>query len=137
MLICHKDISNYIDNNLPKEKVDGWRGVSGRFKHTTLHNNFAQMYEIISAVIKKDPDFWKDFVSKYKPQLEDLKERYVANGLIDGKDTEGVNSAIYGCYPLHPVSTFILPRLSEKLLKTKEPCLLFVLSGKAYSVFFP
>ena len=53
MLICHKDIANYIDNNLPKEKVDGWRGVSGRFKHTTLHNNFAQMYEIISAVIKK------------------------------------------------------------------------------------
>ncbi len=73
MLICHKDISNYIDNNLPKEKVDGWRGVirSG-FKHTTLHNNFAQML-IISAVIKKNPDFWKEFVSKYKPQFEDLQ----------------------------------------------------------------
>lgn len=134
MLICHKDISNYIDNNLPKEKVDGWRGVSGRFKHTTLHNNFAQMYEIISAVIKKDPDFWKDFVSKYKPQLEDLKERYVANGLIDGKDTEGVNSAIYGCYPLHPVSTFILPRLSEKVAQNERTLFTFLSSQEKHTL---
>ena len=134
MLICHKDISNYIDNNLPKEKVDGWRGVSGRFKHTTLHNNFAQMYEIISAVIKKDPDFWKDFVSKYKPQLEDLKERYVANGLIDGKDTEGVNSAIYGCYPLHPISTFILPRLSEKVAQNERTLFTFLSSQEKHTL---
>lgn len=134
MLICHKDISNYIDNNLPKEKVDGWRGVSGRFKHTTLHNNFAQMYEIISAVIKKDPDFWKDFVSKYKPQLEDLKERYVSNGLIDGKDTEGVNSAIYGCYPLHPISTFILPRLSEKVAQNERTLFTFLSSQEKHTL---
>lgn len=54
LLICHKDIANYIDDGLPKEKIDGWRGVSGRFKHINLHNNYAQMYEIISAVIKKE-----------------------------------------------------------------------------------
>ena len=31
MLISHKEIANYIDK-LPKQKVDGWRGVSERFK---------------------------------------------------------------------------------------------------------
>ena len=38
MLISHKEISNYIDV-LPKQKVDGWRGVSERLlssKKTTL-----------------------------------------------------------------------------------------------------
>ncbi len=134
MLICHKDISNYIDNNLPKEKVDGWRGVSGRFKHTTLHNNFAQMYEIIAAVIKKDPEFWKEFVAKYSAQLEDLKERYVANGLIDGKNADGVNSAIYGCYPLHPVSTFILPRLSEKVAQNERTLFTFLSSQEKHTL---
>ena len=39
MLISHKEISNYIDK-LPKEKTDGWRGVSERFKHIHLNNNF-------------------------------------------------------------------------------------------------
>lgn len=134
MLICHKDISNYIDNNLPKEKVDGWRGVSGRFKHTTLHNNFAQMYEIISAVIKKEPGFWKKFVSIHKLQFEDLKERYIANGLIDGKDIDGVNSAIYGCYPLHPVSTFILPRLSEKVAQNERTLFTFLSSQEKHTL---
>ena len=42
MLISHKEISNYIDK-LPKEKTDGWRGVSERFKHIHLNNNFSHM----------------------------------------------------------------------------------------------
>ena len=41
MLISHKEISNYIDK-LPKQKVDGWRGVSERFQHIHLNNNFRQ-----------------------------------------------------------------------------------------------
>lgn len=134
MLICHKDIANYIDNNLPKEKVDGWRGVSGRFKHTTLHNNFSQMYEIISAVIKKDKKFWGKFKKNFAPQFEELKKRYVANGLIDGKDEEGVNAAVYGCYPLHPISTFILPRLSEKVAQNERTLFTFLSSPEKYTL---
>lgn len=134
MLICHKDIANYIDNNLPKDKVDGWRGVSGRFKHATLHNNFAQMYEIISAVIKKEPASWNTFASEFKAKFEDLKDRYVANGLIDGKDTASVDSAIYGCYPLHPISTFILPRLSEKVAQNERTLFTFLSSQEKHTL---
>ena len=134
MLICHKDIANYIDNNLPKDKVDGWRGVSGRFKHTTLHNNFSQIYEIISAVIKKEPAFWDSFTSEFKAKFEDLKERYVSNGLIDGKDATSVDSAIYGCYPLHPISTFILPRLSEKVAQNERTLFTFLSSQEKHTL---
>jgi len=134
MLICHKDIANYIDNQLPKEKVDGWRGVSGRFKHTNLHNNFAQMYEIISAVIKKDPAFWDSFVAEHKAQFEELEKKYTTNGLIDSVSTEGVRSAIYGCYPLHPVSTFILPRLSEKVAQNERTLFTFLSSEDKHTL---
>lgn len=134
MLICHKDIANYIDNQLPKEKVDGWRGVSGRFKHTTLHNNFAQMYEIISAVIKKDPAFWDSFVVEHKVQFEELEKKYTANGLIDNTSVAGVRSAIYGCYPLHPVSTFILPRLSEKVAQNERTLFTFLSSEDKHTL---
>ena len=128
MLICHKDIANYIDNQLPKEKVDGWRGVSGRFKHTNLHNNFTQMYEIISEVIKKDSGFWKDFVSNHKLQFEELENRYTSTGLLEGSSSEGIQAAVYGCYPLHPVSTFILPRLSEKVAQNERTLFTFLSS---------
>ena len=134
MLICHKDIANYIDNQLPKEKVDGWRGVSGRFKHTNLHNNFAQMYEIISAVIKKDAAFWDSFVAEHKAQFEELEKKYTSNGLIDNTSAEGVRSAIYGCYPLHPVSTFILPRLSEKVAQNERTLFTFLSSEDKHTL---
>ncbi|MCR5796542.1 MAG: hypothetical protein K6G63_01295, partial [Eubacterium sp.] len=58
ILICHKDIENYIDDGLSQDKVDGWRGISGRFEHLVLSNNFHQMYEIISNTINKKNRKW-------------------------------------------------------------------------------
>lgn len=134
MLICHKDIANYIDNSLPKEKVDGWRGVSGRFKHINLHNNFSQMYEIISAVIKKDKAFWNTFCKENKDRFDDLIRRFTANGVLDDKDEKMVQTAIKGCYPLHPISTFILPRLSEKVAQNERTLFTFLSSDQKYTL---
>lgn len=134
MLICHKDIANYIDNNLPKEKVDGWRGVSGRFKHINLHNNFSQMYEIISEVILKKQPAWNTFVEEHMPKFDDLKHRFTTNGLLDSKDEECVKSAIIGCYPLHPISTFVLPRLSEKVAQNERTLFTFLSSEEKFSL---
>lgn len=128
LLISHKEISNYIDGNLSKEKVDGWRGVSGRFKHVHLYNNFSQMYEVISQVIKKEDEFWETYVRKNKNKFEELTNRFTRNGLLNIKDKNEVYNAIYGCYPLHPVSTFILPRLSEKVAQNERTSFTFLSS---------
>lgn len=126
LLICHKDIANYIDSNLPKEKVDGWRGVSGRFKQINLHDNYAQMYEIISQVITKQPKFWTKFRADNKDRFDDLVRRFTANRLLDANNDTEVEFAIYGCYPLHPISTFILPRLSEKVAQNERTLFTFL-----------
>jgi len=123
MLISHKDISNYIDDNLPKDKVDGWRGVSGRFKHISLRNNFSQMYEIISAVIKKDKGFWEIFCEENNSQFEDIERRFVLNGILEA---DIAKTAVRDCYPLHPISTFILPRLSEKIAQNERTLFTFL-----------
>jgi len=134
MLISHKDIANYIDKNLPKDKVDGWRGVSGRFKHINLHNNFPQMYEIISAVIKKDSDFWADYCQKNEIRFTDLVERFRANGILDKNDNATAQIAVKGCYPLHPISTFILPRLSEKVAQNERTLFTFLSSDNKHTL---
>lgn len=134
MLISHKDIANYIDKNLPKDKVDGWKGVSGRFKHLNLHNNFSQMYEIISAVIKKDTAFWADFCEVNESYFKSLIERFIANGILDKKDKETSQIAVTGCYPLHPISTFILPRLSEKVAQNERTLFTFLSSDNKYTL---
>ncbi|AII59477.1 hypothetical protein X793_03835 [Dehalococcoides mccartyi CG4] len=135
LLICHKDIANYIDTNLPKERVDGWRGVSGRFKHINLHNNYVQMYEIISEVIKKENRFWKQYKRENKEQFNDLVRRFTDNRLLDANNKVEVELAIYGCYPLHPISTFILPRLSEKVAQNERTLFTFLSAEDKYTLY--
>lgn len=113
MLISHKEISNYIDK-LPKEKTDGWRGVSERFKHIHMNNNFSQTYEIISSVIQHKEPIWGTFCDEHARDFEALFSRYQKHQMF--MDAQGeIETAIRGCFPLHPVSTFILPRLSERV----------------------
>ncbi|MCC8195209.1 MAG: restriction endonuclease subunit S [Ruminococcus sp.] len=130
MLISHKEIANYIDK-LPKQKVDGWRGVSERFKHIHLNNNFSQTYEIISSVIQKEPILWNQFQIDHKSDFEDITRRYISHPLFSENKDE-LKTALYGCYPLHPVSTFILPRLSERIAQNERTLFTF-LSASGYS----
>lgn len=125
MLISHKEISNYIDK-LPKNKVDGWRGVSERFKHIHLNNNFTQTYEIIGSAIQKNEKLWLKFIDKSEAYFSDVITRYEKHNLFSDVDNDEIKKTIYGCYPLHPVSTFILPRLSERVAQNERTLFTFI-----------
>lgn len=131
MLISHKEISNYIDT-LPKQKLDGWRGVSERFKHIHLNNDFSQIYEIIASVIKHDPSKWNSFCARYKDNFESFYRIYHEHHVFKNMTESQLNNVIYDCYPLHPISTFILPRLSEKVAQNERTLFTF-LSSKGIS----
>ena len=115
LLISHKEIANYIDK-LPKQKTDGWRGISERFKHVHLNDNFSEMYEIISQAIEKDGDLWKNFRKKHEENFN----KFYSSELEKN------------CYPLHRVSNYILPRLSEKIAQNERTLFTF-LSAKGKS----
>ena len=131
MLISHKEIANYLDK-LPKQKLDGWRGVSDRFSHIHLNNNFAQTYSIIAAVINKNPAQWQAFCAAHQKQFAALSSEYLQNTMFSDVTEEEYTKLIYGCYPLHPVSTFILPRLSERVAQNERTLFTF-LSAKGVS----
>lgn len=124
MLISHKEISNYIDK-LPKEKTDGWRGVSERFKHIHMNNNFTQTYEIISSVIQHKEPLWGCFCDTYTRDFDALFARYQNHQMFTDSKGE-IDTAIKGCFPLHPVSTFILPRLSERVAQNERTLFTFL-----------
>ena len=125
MLISHKEIANYIDV-LPKQKTDGWRGVSERFLHVHLNNNFSQTYEIIESVIQKDSKRWTSFCKKHERKFESLLDRYVSHPIFQDMDDIEISKTISGCYPLQPVSTFILPRLSERVAQNERTLFTFL-----------
>jgi len=125
MLISHKEIVNYIDV-LPKQKVDGWRGVSERFLHVRLSNNFSQTYEIIKSVIQKDVLLWEKFIKKHRKLFDVFEERYLTHPIFSGMSESDIKKTVAGCYPLHPVSTFILPRLSERVAQNERTLFTFL-----------
>lgn len=129
LLICHKEIENYIDI-LPKQKVDGWKGVSERFRHIHLYNNYSEVYSLIRAAIIKNPDEWEKFSSKNKAQFENLKNIWFGSNfrLFSNLDCNAGQTILFGCYPLHPVTSYILPRLSEKVAQNERTLFTF-LSG--------
>lgn len=128
LLITHKQIENYIDI-LPRDKVDGWRGISGRFSHIQMHNDFSQTYEIISQAIIKNDDLWPNFYKKHENMFLDSKAKFSSNLMFAECDTKGLEAAVIGCYPLHPITTFMLPRLSEKVAQNERTLFTF-LSGQ-------
>lgn len=125
LLICHKEIANYI-NKLPKEKTDGWRGVSERFKHIQLTNNFAQIYEVVSKVIKKDQAKWAKFLLAHKDLFQGWQDKYGKSRMFADVDDKELCQVFECCYPLHPVSLFLLPRLSEKIAQNERTLFTFL-----------
>ena len=125
LLISHKEISNYIDK-LPKQKVDGWRGISERFEHILLNNNFTQIYEIISSVIQKDKTLWNMFLSNNERFFSETYSTYEKHDLFSDLPKIEFKKTIEKCYPLHPVSMFILPRLSERIAQNERTLFTFL-----------
>lgn len=129
VLICHKEIENYIDI-LPKQKVDGWKGVSERFQHIHLHNNYSEIYGLIEAAIIKDKEKWNLFRNQHEAEFKVLKAEWFGkqSTLFSNEPTTTQGSILYGAYPLHPTTTYILPRLSEKVAQNERTLFTF-LSG--------
>lgn len=133
LLILHKEIENYIDQ-LPKQKVDGWRGVSERFAHVVMQSDYKQTYEVISHAIRKSPQLWLDFQKKNQLRFEFLENIYTHSTLFKDCDQGEIRQIIYGGYPLHPVSTFILPRLSELLAQNERTMFTFLAGSDYYTL---
>ncbi len=127
MLISHQSILNYVDN-LPKSKVDSWKAVSDRFKQIELNTSASQMYEITARVIKKDDAWFAHYAEEHKDKFSTLQDKWSGKKLFSELTQKELKNVIWGCYPLDPVSTFLLPRISEKVAQNERTLFTFLSS---------
>lgn len=133
LLISHKEIANYIDK-LPKQKTDGWRGVSERFKHIHLSDDYEQTYGIIGTAIQKDEDKWQNFQQEYAGKFNELEMLYDQHDILKEFSAKEKLEFILSCYPLHPVTTFILPRLAEKIAQNERTLFTFLSADSRFTL---
>lgn len=125
LLICHKGISNYIDSTLPRDRADGWRGVSGRFLEVEVSGDDDQAYELMAAAVVKDPAAVEGWLSE-GTRREDLARaalRMVESGLVL-PESEALLAE--GCFPLHPVTAYLLPRISSRVAQNERTLFTFL-----------
>lgn len=135
LMILHKEIENYIDK-LSKQKVDGWRGVAERFAHVVLQTDYSQTYEVIAHAIKKKTSLWHSFLNVHQAFFTSLMKTYQGSLAFKECTEKELKDVVYGCYPLHPITTFILPRISEKVAQNERTLFTFIAGDDRYTLPF-
>ncbi len=125
LLISHKHISNYIDL-LPKQKIDAWRAVSERFKTVEMHNQSSQVYEVISRAIKHDRKGFNEFTQVHSVRFDAMYSWAKSTPTFAELTDEELRDVVRDCYPLHPITTFLLPRISEKVAQNERTIFTFL-----------
>lgn len=130
LLISHKSLTNYIEQNLPKNKLDGWMGVSGRFTHHYLLGNLGQMFEMTATVIEQHEPFWSKFKADNRENFNLMHVFSKSQGYYnDELEQHRVN-----CYPLHPATVFLLITLSEKIAQNERTLFTFLTTNQKYTL---
>jgi len=133
MLISHKSIENYI-GRLSKVKVDAWKAVSNRFKSISISNEENEIYDMVSTVLDRDEKAFDCFVNQYSAFFDKL--RLVVekdHAFSDIRKIMGDKVAL-SCYPLHPYTLLLLPRISELVAQNERTIFTFLSSTERFSV---
>ena len=120
--ITHKSIGDYI-SNVPKEQLDGWRTVEGRIKELYFTSTSVQNYELIANAIHINPESFHDFIEENKDSFKEVNEIFNFSNLFDNGEQNLITKQ---CFPLNPITTYALPRVSEKVAQNERTLFTFI-----------
>ena len=124
----HRTIGQY-STQVGKLVAEQWQQVEGRFLSIDVSNRPWEVFALMSRVLNKRPGAVQQVVSVNDGIGEVLRHRRLAT-IFDAFTAEQIDDLIVqGCFPIHPIATFALPRVSSKLAQNERTLFTF-LSGK-------
>ncbi|MCF8001386.1 MAG: hypothetical protein K9K32_00525 [Halanaerobiales bacterium] len=128
LLISHKKFSQYYSED-DRETINEWKKVEKRFNFFDIGEFSNRIYDIISTTIKIDKKYKNYLKDKHNDLFESVNDRLVELNLIpDYSEDDSLEKIIYGCYPLHPITTVLLPKLSQKIAQNERTLFTFLSS---------
>lgn len=126
LLVTHQHISQYI-SKMPQHVINEWVKIEGRFKSVDFHQHSSKIYSLISKVINKNQKLWMDYKHYNKEAFNYLKEETESHSIFhDLEEWQLSEWVLEGCYPLHPVSTYALPRISNLVAQNERTLFTFL-----------
>ncbi|AGB42038.1 hypothetical protein Halha_2155 [Halobacteroides halobius DSM 5150] len=120
LLVSHKKMVQYT-TDLSESQVNEWKKVQERFKTLDATEYSSQIYELMSNVIVKEQDSWEEFQENNQENFE-FYNKWIKDLNIgpDYNEQEKEEYILRGCYPLHPLTTILLPKLSQKIAQNER-----------------
>lgn len=134
LLITHKQISQYAAKH-DLELVNEWKKIEGRFKSIEIITQPTKVYELMSQIIIKDESFWSSYYRSYQEKFKTLSSNIHKTRLFADLSIQSFEDYILkGTFPLHPLTAFCLPRLSQLVAQNERTIFTFLAVSDYYSL---
>ncbi|MEM2126122.1 MAG: hypothetical protein QXQ53_06985, partial [Candidatus Methanosuratincola sp.] len=127
VLVTHKAFSGYFWN-APPEHIQEWRRIGERFLALDVSGEPPEAYRLIAAALTTpDETAWQAYLEAQRIALTRILDRTVKQRLFPELDEEQIQDWIVkGAYPLHPLTVYALPRLSNKVAQNERTLFTFL-----------
>lgn len=127
VLITHKSLRQYgrgLAGGVDRE----WSKIEGRFSSVEIVSDPQTVYHLIERGINfTNLALLRDFIEEHQIQFDRLIEGATTSGLFTDLAEEELRQLIVeGTYPLHPLSTYCLPRLSDRVAQNQRTLFTFL-----------
>jgi hypothetical protein len=136
LMCAHLAPGDYAERSRADETVrQTWEKYFGRSQQTRITSLGAgkEMYQLLDGVIIQKPKAWDSFLANgAKQSLENISREARNLDFFPAQNwqlDDIIKTIVHGCYPLHPVTLYVLPRLSLLLGQNERTMFTFVSSN--------
>ena len=135
VLVTHRSFGEYAFG-LSEEIEKEWRRIEGRFWLKAIQgDNDIYLRLLNEAIVRPNKSSWMDFVKTNKGFFEELVQRTARLELFKNYPLDQIKEKlIQGCYPLHPLTVYCLPKLSSLVAQNERTLFTFLAGGEEFSL---
>jgi hypothetical protein len=122
LALAHRSLNEYAElAQLNQQAMDEWKRISGRFDSRNLASGARDqdVYEVLGRVVTHEAR-WDEFLEAGgKEAIGRAATEAVRQGLFNW-ELDAVTRMARQCYPLHPATAYILPKLSGAIAQNER-----------------
>ena len=125
--ILHQSFADYAHGLIAEQKNE-WAKIQGRFEDVIFTESYDQLIRVIKGAI--DHHFPNSIMPRINKWAKGWKAGFKDNKVFSNIDKDTISSV----YPLHPISSVLLPILCNKFAQNDRTLFTFLASPEAYSL---
>ena len=122
--ISHKAISEYA-SHLSQVQRSSFRTIEGRFEPVYFTSTFEGSFSLIAGALGRTRELYDQFIAAHSEEHKKTILECVELGCFAGYESS-VEQIVDQCFPMHPLTTLSLMRLSEQAAQNERTLFTFL-----------